>query len=180
MNRIFILLILLGFSSIASAEADVWLQIDTNAETLKIKRGLKTLAILKHIAVGRKGVGYKLTEGDDITPLGQFKIGWINQDSHFRKFFGLNYPSASHAKKAFQQGQIDLISYKKIIYAHKNNKMPPQNTKLGGQIGIHGLGNANPNIHQSFNWTHGCIALTNRQIDFLSRWAQKGTRVEIK
>lgn len=180
MNRVFLLTVLLSFSAIACAEEDVWLQIDTKAETLKIKRGLKTLAILKHIAIGRKGVGYKQTEGDDITPLGRFKIGWINQDSRFRKFFGFNYPSAQHAKKALQQGHIDLVTYNKIIHAHENNIIPPQNTKLGGQIGIHGIGDGDPSIHKMFNWTHGCIALTNRQIDYLSRWIQEGTPVEIK
>ena len=64
--------------------------------------------------------------------------------------------------------------------AHELHQTPPQNTPLGGQIGIHGLGHANEKIHQVFDWTHGCIALTNPQIDQLSQWVDTGTVVKIK
>ena len=64
--------------------------------------------------------------------------------------------------------------------AHQLHQIPPQNTPLGGQIGIHGLGNADERIHKVFDWTHGCIALTNPQIDQLSQWIDTGTVVKIK
>lgn len=51
---------------------------------------------------------------------------------------------------------------------------------IGGQIGIHGLGAGDKEIHKVFNWTHGCIALTNEQIDQLTRWVGKGTVVKVE
>jgi lipoprotein-anchoring transpeptidase ErfK/SrfK len=78
------------------------------------------------------------------------------------------------------QGTINLATYNSIITAHRYHQVPPQNTPLGGRIGIHGLGRADAKIHKTMNWTHGCIALTNGQIDHLSQWVDTGTRVKIK
>jgi lipoprotein-anchoring transpeptidase ErfK/SrfK len=47
-------------------------------------------------------------------------------------------------------------------------------------IGIHGLGNGDPLIHEEFNWTDGCIALTNEEVDELASWIHLGTRVEVQ
>ena len=52
---------------------------------------------------------------------------------------------------------------------------PP--TTLGGLIGIHGIGKGDPRVHRDFNWTFGCVALTNEQIDQLRPWVRLGTRV---
>jgi hypothetical protein len=79
-----------------------------------------------------------------------------------------------------KKGNIDVDTYDSIIKAHNNGQIPPQNTDLGGQIGIHGLGSANLSFHRSMNWTRGCIALTNDQIDQLSQWVEKGTLVTVK
>jgi len=81
---------------------------------------------------------------------------------------------------ALRKGVIDGPTYKRIVTAHHFNQIPPQNTPLGGQIGIHGLGNADSRIHQTFDWTHGCIALTNTQIDHLSQMVETGTVVKIR
>ncbi|WP_246534995.1 L,D-transpeptidase family protein [Methylomonas paludis] len=162
------------------ADQDVWLLVDTVNLNMEIKKGEKTIAVLKNIAIGRNGAGEKLHRGDDITPLGNFRIGWINEKSPFRKFYGLTYPSIEHADSALKAGKIDLDTYESIARAHINGQVPPQYTDLGGQIGIHGLGSGNLGIHQSMNWTHGCIALTNDQIDQLSQWIEKGTLVTVK
>ena len=58
--------------------------------------------------------------------------------------------------------------------------MPPQQTALGGHIGIHGIGAGDPRIHEDFNWTSGCIALTNAQIDDLAGWVRLGMRVVVR
>ncbi len=67
-----------------------------------------------------------------------------------------------------------------ILRAFQEQAIPPQETPLGGYIGIHGIGRGDPAIHQKFNWTQGCIALTNRQIDDLSKWVHVGMRVVIR
>lgn len=167
-------------SDISTADQNVWVLVDTQKLSMEVRKGDKTVAVLDNIAIGRNGAGEKNHRGDDITPLGNFRIGWINNSSSFRKFFGLTYPAIEHADNALKQGKIDQDTYESIARAHINGQIPPQDTDLGGQIGIHGLGSANMSIHKSMNWTHGCIALTNDQIDQLSQWVEKGTLVTVK
>lgn len=165
---------------VASADPDVWLLIDTQTRNLEVKKGDQTIDVLEHVVIGRRGAGQKQHRGDDITPLGNYRIGWINEDSNFRRFFGLTYPSVDQAKQALIRGQIDNYTFERISAAHDTGSIPPQNTSLGGQIGIHGLGSGSLKIHENFDWTHGCIALTNQQIDRLSQWVEKGTLVTVK
>ncbi len=180
MLRIYIFLCCSFFSVAAIAGDDVWLLVDTKALTIEVKKGQQTLETLNDIAIGRGGAGFKSHRGDNITPFGSYRIGWVGEQSSFRKFFGLTYPSAEDAQKALNQGIINQVAYNSIISAHRSNQVPPQDTPLGGRIGIHGLGRADEKIHKSMNWTHGCIALTNGQIDRLSQWLDKGTVVKIK
>jgi murein L,D-transpeptidase YafK len=180
MLRVYLLLCCSFFSFAASAKSDVWLLIDTAARKIEVKKGGQTLEILNEIAIGRGGAGIKNHRGDNITPFGNYRIGWVGEKSSFRKFFGLTYPSVQDAEKALHKGTIDRLTYDRIITAHMFHQIPPQNTPLGGQIGIHGLGRADARIHKTFDWTHGCIALTNTQIDHLSQLVDTGTVVKIK
>jgi len=166
--------------TITLAGSDVWLLVDTKSRNLEIKKGDETLEVLEHVVIGRKGAGTKQQRGDDITPLGNYRIGWINDKSSFRKFFGLTYPTTDQALEALHQGQIDTNTFDAIETANKLGNIPPQNTVLGGQIGIHGLGSGSLIVHEEFDWTHGCIALTNDQIDRLSQYVEKGTLVTVK
>jgi murein L,D-transpeptidase YafK len=168
------------FSTTLCAGEAVSLHIDTEKLTLEVKRGSEILAVMENISIGRNGAGTKKRVGDDVTPIGTYKIKWINNKSRFYKFYGFNYPSANNAKEAFEHGRLDNYSYKAVVKAHKRNRVPPQYTPIGGQIGIHGLGAGDKKVHKLYNWTHGCIALTNKQIDKLSRWIGKETVVKIK
>lgn len=176
-NGLFLLSML---PAVGFAASDVWLLIDTQTRNLEVKKGDQTVEVLEHVVIGRRGAGHKQHRGDDITPLGNYRIGWINETSQFRRFFGLTYPSTEQAKQALTNGQIDENTFERINSAHLTGSVPPQNTPLGGQIGIHGLGAGSLKIHQNFDWTHGCIALTNQQIDRLSQWVEKGTLVTVK
>jgi murein L,D-transpeptidase YafK len=180
MLRIYLLLCFSLVSFTASAEPGVWLLVDTHARKIEVKKGELTLETLNSIAIGRGGAGSKNHRGDNITPFGNYRIGWIGEKSSFRRFFVLTYPSAEDAENALRKGVIDRLTYERIVTAHQAKQIPPQNTPLGGQIGIHGLGNADSRIHQTFDWTHGCIALTNTQIDHLSQLVEAGTVVKIK
>ena len=62
----------------------------------------------------------------------------------------------------------------------EGGRPPPQDTALGGYIGIHGVGAGDPAVHEDFNWTEGCVALTDAQIDALLRHITVGTAVEIR
>jgi murein L,D-transpeptidase YafK len=180
MLRIVLFSICSFYALVCTANEGIWLLVDTNALKIEVKKGEQTVDIIEGIAIGRSGAGRKQHRGDDITPYGEYKIGWVGQKSSFHKFFGLTYPSVKDAENGLRKGIIDKHAYADIINAHLYNHVPPQNTALGGRIGIHGLGGASEKIHRSMNWTHGCIALTNSQIDHLSQWVNAGTLVRIK
>jgi len=182
-RKIWVRRFLLGVAllpSLGVADPDVRLVIDTQSRNLEVLKGEQILEVLEHVVIGRKGAGTKERRGDDITPLGNYRIGWINEKSSFRKFFGLTYPNLEHAEKALKKGQIGQREYDEIVRAELMGGIPPQNTDLGGQIGIHGLGSGSLSVHEVFDWTHGCIALTNEQIDRLSQYVEKGTLVTVK
>ena len=180
MLRIYLLLFCSLTSFTVMAKPDIWLLVDTKARKIEVKKGDHTVETLHSIAIGRGGAGLKTHRGDNITPYGNYRIGWVGEKSSFRRFFGLTYPSVDDAEKALSRRIIDRPTYDRIVTAHQFNQIPPQNTPLGGQIGIHGLGRANARIHEVFDWTHGCIALTNPQIDHLSQLVETGTVVKIK
>jgi len=176
----FLLLSCSLFFAPAHAKEAIWILIDTTNQSLEVKQGDKVLVVMNNIAIGRNGAGFKKKVGDDITPLGSYTIGWVNRKSPFHLFYGFDYPSVDNASEALLSGLLSKKSHTAIVRAHKKKQVPPQNTKIGGRIGIHGLGKANEDIHQVMNWTHGCIALTNEQIDQLDQWIGKGTLVKIK
>ncbi len=179
-KHLFFTAILLLYSVSAYARGDVWLLIDTQKLELEVKLADITLVKFSNIAIGRNGSGFKRRRGDDTTPLGKYKISWINRKSRYHLFFGFNYPSVENVEQALKKGLVDKKTYSKVIRAHKNNRVPPQNTPLGGLIGIHGLGRGDETIHQTMNWTHGCIALTNEQINNLDKLIKKDTIVIVK
>lgn len=179
LNRFLILIISFYFTAVQAVEP-IWLLVDTTKLTLEVKQENKTLVTMNNIAIGQKGAGFKKHRGDDITPKGEYKIGWINNKSRFYKFYGFNYPSVDNANEALLSGLLSKRSHTAIVKAHDEKQVPSQNTKIGGQIGIHGLGEADKAIHKIMNWTHGCIALTNEQVDQLGQWIKKGTVVKVK
>ena len=156
-----------------------WVLIDTRARTLAVMDGENVVERFDNISIGRGGAAADRVRGDRRTPLGTFRVRWVNPDSPFRLFFGLDYPTPEHARRGVSAGVIEAGDLQRIEKAHAAGLVPPQNTRLGGRIGIHGLGGADPTIHEAFNWTQGCIALTNAQIDRLAKWLDLGTRVVV-
>ena len=158
-----------------------WLLVDTKADTLSIMQGDRPVEVFRKIALGSSGAGVKFKRGDNKTPTGVFRVGWVNDNSRFKTFIGLDYPNPDYAEQALREHRIDRTTYEHIKAAWANGRTPPQDTPLGGQIGIHGVGAGNPQVHSAgINWTSGCVALDNRQIDALRPWVKKGMRVEIR
>jgi len=178
--RYLILIFLVFFTDTLLAEDEVWLLVDTDKKIIQVMRGYQLVESYEKISLGRNGAGYKQKTGDDMTPIGSYKIASINNKSHFKTFFGINYPSAYDAGVAMYSEEISMAEYQQIMQAHREGKMPPQVTKLGGHLGIHGVGSGNVKIQGMFDWTHGCIAVSNQQIDQLAKWVYLGMRVEIK
>ncbi len=158
-----------------------WLLVDTKADKLTIMQGNHPIESFDRIALGSSGAGIKSGRGDNKTPVGVFRVGWINDHSRFRKFIGLDYPNPDYAERALREHRIDVLTYERIRAAWVKGRTPPQDTPLGGQIGIHGVGAGNPGVHGAgINWTSGCVALDNQQIDALRPWIKVGMRVEIR
>ena len=178
LHKIFLILILY-FPSLSFCE-DIWLLVDTQQLELSVKSGEKTLMSFPNISIGRNGSGFKQKRGDDITPLGKYRISWINRKSRYNIFYGFNYPSIDNVNTAIKKGLINRKTYQTIVRAHNSRNIPPQNTPLGGMIGIHGLGKGEEKIHEAMNWTHGCIALNNEQILKLDKLIKKNTIVVVK
>lgn len=163
-----------------AAEPAHWLLVDTDTHTLLVLREQTVVDRFKQVAIGYGGPSSVHYRGDATTPRGDFIVKWINEHSRFRLFFGFDYPRPEHALEAFQSGHIDEATYDDIRWAARLGQLPPQDTRLGGHIGIHGLGAADPEVHRDFNWTDGCVALTNAQIDRLRRYVSLGTRVLVR
>ena len=160
--------------------AHIWVLIDTDTSVLKIMDHQQAIKTLDDISVGRGGVADLHIKGDDKTPRGEFNIVRINRDSKFQIFFEINYPTTYHADLALDKGIINQNTYTRIKQQQDTAGTAPRDTELGAYLGIHGIGNGDLQVHQTFNWTNGCVALTNEQIELLSKWIKIGTKVVIK
>jgi murein L,D-transpeptidase YafK len=158
-----------------------WILVDTEALTLTVfSAENQVLARFRDLSIGSRGGAKIHRRGDETTPLGIFHIAWIDRRSRFDTFYGLDYPSERVARSAYAEGIISRADLDAILDAVRQQRLPPQNTPLGGHLGIHGVGHGDPGIHEAFNWTDGCVALTNQQIRQLSRWMHIGTQVVIR
>ena len=181
--------LLLAFTSLFSllspaaycSEDNYQLFISKSDKEMLIKKG-DTIIKRFDIALGKGGKGTKQRLGDNKTPIGVYKISDFKADSKFHYFMQLDYPNLLDAWYGYKNKVINAGDFKRIAYAFKDKRKPPQNTALGGYIGIHGLGESNKEklkIHESFNWTEGCIALKNSEINKLRNYVSIGTRVTI-
>lgn len=157
-----------------------WILIDTELGRLAVMKGFKPIRTFENIAIGRNGASEVRISGDQRTPLGSFEIAWISDSARYTQFFGLNYPNLDVAKRALDENRISTNTFDKIKIALDAGRLPPQDTPLGGNLGIHGLGKSDPDIHASFNWTNGCVALTDGQLKELARYVTIGTPVIIR
>ena len=131
---------------------------------------------------GKNSGTIKSSAEDNITPIGDYKICAIDTLNKYHKFFHLNYPNEHDAAEALKQKYIFDDEFNAIILSAKKNECPPKETKLGAEIGIHGIGTYNiifRNLPFSFNWTNGSIAISNENIDELYSVVNVGTPVKI-
>jgi murein L,D-transpeptidase YafK len=126
-----------------------------------------------HVGLGLSPLSDKVRAGDRRTPEGDFYIFTKNDKSAFYLSLGLSYPNAPQAERGLRDGLINRAQYEAILRALKAGKAPPQNTRLGGDIYIHGHGAAS-------DWTWGCVALENEDIRDLFNAVSVGTPVTIQ
>jgi len=145
-----------------TADATPTPEID-HVEVYKTKHELRLVAgdhVVKRyrVALGRQ-LGKKERAGDNRTPEGRYVIDYIKRDSKFHRALHISYPNAAD----YQQASLKGVS-------------------PGGDIMIHGLPGETTlikRIHELFDWTRGCIALTNPEIDEIAQLVRPGTPIMI-
>jgi murein L,D-transpeptidase YafK len=120
----------------------------------------------------RVGLGFS-PEGDGATPEGDFYVFVKNSKSAYYLSLGVSYPNVEDAARGLRDGLITKAQHDAIVEANRKKTAPPQYTKLGGLIYIHGHGARS-------DWTWGCVALENEDIKELYDAVSVGTPVTIK
>lgn len=145
--------------------------IKKSARTLDVYDGGKLVRTFKMV-LGFSPEKDKEVEGDGRTPEGEFYVFTKNPESRFHLSLGLSYPAKDDASRGFAGGLISKDERDEIVKAIDEFGMPPQKTRLGGEIYIHGGGTAS-------DWTDGCVALQNEEMTELFEAIPAGTKVTI-
>ncbi len=112
------------------------------------------------VALGFTPIEPKIRAGDGRTPEGRYVLDWRNPKSSFYRALHISYPNAQDRQRASQLG-----------------------VNPGGDIMIHGLPNGLEAIdrdHSKSDWTDGCVAVTNREMDEIWELVDDGTPIEIR
>jgi murein L,D-transpeptidase YafK len=149
---------------VVQSAANAMLRAD-HVVVLKKKR---TLELLSHgkviktykVALGGNPVGPKTRQGDHKTPEGSYVLDSRNSHSQYYKSIHISYPSGRDRAVAKQSGDLP-----------------------GSDVFVHGLPNGYRSIgsaHRLRDWTDGCIAVTDEEIDEIWKAVADGTPIEIK
>jgi murein L,D-transpeptidase YafK len=133
--------------------------VEKSARTMTLMQGAKVLKIYK-VALSHKPVGAKEREGDHKVPEGEYVVDSKNSHSRFHLALHISYPNAVDREKARKQG-----------------------VRPGGNIEIHGLDSKYAwvgTLQRQVDWTDGCIAVTNPEIEEIWPMISVGTPVEIR
>jgi len=172
LRRIFVLLaaIVLLLGSVYVYAHHVWnpLPAGTMIDRILVEKSARKLSIFRgdeklksyRMALGRNPVGPKEQEGDMKTPEGIYKIDSRNPQSDYHLALHVSYPSDEDSARAAERG-----------------------VNAGFDIMIHGIANGGGWIgafHRLHDWTAGCVALTDEEIEELYRVTPDGTPIEIR
>jgi murein L,D-transpeptidase YafK len=113
-----------------------------------------------HVAFGGSPKGHKEQEGDQKTPEGLYTLDYKKEDSSFYRAMHVSYPNQADLDNAKNKG----VSAGGFIMVHG------QKNRLGWLSGF----------TQQFNWTNGCIALTNSEMDEFMALVKVGTKIKIE
>lgn len=139
------------------------LVVHKQTRKMSVFKGTRPLKMYP-VVLGHNPRNDKLVQGDRCTPEGVYRVVYKYPHPKWSKFILLNYPNRENWHKfseAKKRGQI------------------PWDAQIGGDIGIHGTESDYKNILGE-NWTFGCVALKNRDIDELYRLVQSGSIVVIQ
>lgn len=144
-----------------SAQADV-------ADKVMVKKKERKMVLMQDgkvirsysVSLGPNPVGHKQQQGDGRTPEGKYRLDYRNANSKFYKSMHVSYPAAADTKSAKARG-----------------------VQPGGMIMVHG----SPNQYgwagaplKFVDWTDGCIAVTNEEMDEIWKMVKDGTEIVIE
>ena len=156
----------------AAVAWDYWpprsLTDDSRVNRIVVHKGARTMELLHdddviaryRIALGAHPVGPKQSLGDSRTPEGDYVIDYHNPSSRFHRSLHISYPSPNDVSKALARGH-----------------------EPGGMIMIHGVSDQLERLgrfHTFMNWTDGCIAVTNAEMEQIFRKVDDGTPIRIE
>jgi len=124
------------------------------------------------IALGSAPRGAKRRRGDGATPEGDYYVTHHNAKSQYHLSLGLSYPNAADAARGLASGLLTRDEHRAIVEAIGKGERPPQDTRLGGDVFLHGGGTL-------IDWTRGCVAVSNDDMDVLFASVPKHTPVRI-
>ncbi|HTE44107.1 MAG TPA: L,D-transpeptidase family protein [Gemmatimonadaceae bacterium] len=138
------------------------------ADSIVVEKQKHTLTLFQsgvvvrsyQVALGKQPTGDKLKIGDGRTPEGVYRIDFRNPDSKYHMSLHISYPDLAHQERAKALG-----------------------VPAGGDVMIHGLPPAYAKLgaaHRTYDWTEGCIAVTNAEIEEIWRAVPNGAPIQIK
>jgi murein L,D-transpeptidase YafK len=167
---LFLLLLCLGAIGVAAfAHLNLSpLPRDAVADRILVEKSVRRLTLLRNgsalktyrVALGRAPVGAKEYEGDQRTPEGIYSIDFHKPDSDYHLALHVSYPEQRDIDRAAAQG-----------------------LSAGSDIMIHGLPNGRGWIgrfHRREDWTAGCVAVTDFEVEEIYRAVPDGTPIEIR
>ncbi len=139
-----------------------------SVDRIRIEKSARRLMLISQgevlksykIALGGNPIGPKERKGDNKTPEGTYVIDARNRDSRFHLSLHISYPNERDKKRAKELG-----------------------VSTGGDIMIHGIKNGFSSVgdaHTGVDWTKGCVAVTDQEIEEIDKLAPNGTIVEIR
>ena len=137
-----------------------------SADMVVVKKSSHSLTLMKNgkevkrywIALGAAPKGHKQREGDQRTPEGRYILDYKKPNSRYHKAIHINYPNLNDIKAASEMG-----------------------VRPGGMVMIHGQRNdMSGSVLQPSNWTNGCIAMLNKDLDEVWSAIEPGTPIVIQ
>ncbi len=160
--------------------SNIWILVSKRQKKLMLHQGMEIISEFR-ADFGYNAYSDKVVRGSEAkpdqwrTPEGAFYVVKKNPYSKFYRAFLLNYPNAEDARRGLENELISQREYDAIIRADKRGTVPPMETMLGGMIEIHGNGTG-----LASNWTQGCVAVRDADMDFMWSYVQEGTPVVIE
>ena len=160
--KLFFFVSFLSFYSLASSQTTI------HAEKILVKKSARKMFLLDKqskiikeysIALGDSPKGHKTQEGDEKTPEGIYTINYRNPKSSYHLSLHISYPNSADKLQAKKRG-----------------------VSAGGDIFIHGSPNGFnlfDSAYSAFDWTDGCIAVSNKEIEEVWKLVKNGTKIEI-